>query len=257
MKNYFILELNFQKQLLLLFFLMLSFISNAQNKQPKFFAEAAIGPSFPIGKFDNKNYTGSFLSNTDGLAKVGIGINFSIGYQLKQSFGTILSLGYSQNKQDANSFERYLKNSYGNNITTSIKTNNWSVFKVMAGGFFVAPFSPANKLSFHTKLLAGVCKTGIPKFEYFYVNPQTTNSEQLIFAKVNLPWSFCFQVNAGIKYQLTPKIYLLIDAGYFGSNPVYKYLYNPNFPTPGNLATSEKSIRLSSLLVVAGAGFYF
>ena len=257
MKNYFILKLNFQKQLLHLFFLILSFVTNAQNKQPKFFAQAAIGPSFPIGQFSNKNYTGSFLSNTDGLAKTGIGINLSLGYQLKKSFGTMLLFGFSQNKQDASSFDVYLKNTYGSNITTSIKTNNWSVFKVMAGGFFVAPFSPENKFSFRAKLLAGVCKTGIPKFEYVYVNPQTTNSGQLIFAKVSLPWTFCYQLNAGLQYQLSQKIYLLFDAAYFSGNPIYKYSYNPNFPEPGILVQAEKKIILSSIQLMAGAGINF
>ena len=259
MNIYFNLKSQCKKQLFLSFFILFSFIANAQNKTQFFFAEAAIGPSFPIGKFSNKNYTGNFLSNTDGLAKTGIGINLSLGYQLKKSFGTMLLFGYSQNKQDANSFEVYLKNTYGDTINTSIKTNNWSVFKVMAGGFFVAPFSPENKFSFRAKLLGGVCKTSIPGFKYFYSIPININPifGNFSFGEVSLPWSFCYQVNAGLKYQLTPKIYLLMDAGYFGSSTFYKYLYNPNFPAFGNLVTAEKKIHLSSLQLMAGAGINF
>lgn len=254
-----ILKSYLEKQFLLLFFLMLSLVTNAQNIKSKFVADAAIGPSFPIGKFSNKNYTGSFLSNADGLAKTGIGINLSLGYQLKKSFGSMLLLGYSQNKQDANSFDRYLKNTFGANINRSIKTNNWNIFKIMAGGFFVAPFSPANKFSFKSKLLGGVCKTSIPGFKYAYSvpgNPIGTAGGGTI-AQVNLSWSFCYQISAGLKYQLTQKIYVLTDAGYFGSNPVYKYLYNPNFPNPGTLAPAEKKIHLSSLQLMAGAGINF
>lgn len=256
MINHLILKSCLQKQLLLIFFLMLCLITNAQNIKPKYFAEAAIGSSFPTGNFANKNYTSGFRNNENGLAKIGIGLNLSVGYQLKKSYGTMLMFGYNQNKQDANSFDRYLKNTFGANTSTSVKTNNWQVFKIMGGGFFTTPFSPANKLLFKAKLLGGVCKTNIPGFKYFYSLFQGS-AGSLFLAKVSLPWSFCYQVNAGLKYQLAQKIYLVSDISYFGSNPVYKYLYNPNPNQPAYLLSAEKKISVSSVQLSAGAGFYF
>lgn len=242
---------------LILFFF--SFITNAQNKKLRYFTEGAIGPTFPTGKFANKSYNGSFLSNTDGLAKTGVAANLSIGFHLKNNYGALLCFGISQNKQDANSFDRYLKNTYGSNINTSIKANNWNVFKIMAGGFFAAPFSPASKFSFQAKVLAGLFKTNIPGLGYTYSS--TDNSVPIIgnlsFAKVSLLWSFCYQVNAGIKYQFTQKFYLVSEFGYFGGTSNYKYMYNPNFPMPGNLVTGEKKIALSSIQLMAGAGINF
>jgi hypothetical protein len=248
MNIYLNLKPHCKKQLFLFFFILFSFIATAQNKKTKFFAETSIGPSFPIGKFSNKKYTGSFLSNADGLAKTGVVINLSFGYQLKKTFGTMLLFGYSQNKQDANSFDRYLKNNFGDNTSTSVETNKWQVFKILGGGYLVVPFSAANKLSFRAKLLGGICKTNIPGFKYAYSvpgNPIPTVGSGT-FAKINLPWSFCYQLTTGLNYQIAQKIYLLFDAGYFGSNPIYKYSYNPNFP-PRDLHCRQKRILLCLL----------
>lgn len=134
MENYFLFKLYLQKLLLLLIFIQFSFIATAQNKDTKLSAELAIGSSFPIGKFANKNYGGNLFSNSDGLAKTGIGINLSFGYQLNKSIGAALLFGYSLHKQDANSFDSYLKNTFGANTSTSVETHNWQVFKAMAGG---------------------------------------------------------------------------------------------------------------------------
>ena len=251
-------KLCFSYDFLKLFLVLLPVISKAQNSNA-LFTEASFGASISVGKFANKEYDGNYLDQANGLAKVGEGLNLSFGYYIKNSLAVVLMLGGSQIKQDANSFDRYLKNTFGDNTSTSVETNNWQVFKILGGGYLVVPFSAANKLSFQVKLLGGVCKTNIPGSKYAYSVPgnPTPTVGGVTFAKINLPWSFCYQVNAGVKYQIIQKIYLLFDTGYFGSNPIYKYSYNPNFPSPGSSLQAKKNITVSALEVMAGAGIQF
>lgn len=123
----------------------------------------------------------------------------------------------------------------------------------------MVPFSAANKLSFRVKVLGGVCKTSIPGFKYAYSVPgnPTPAMGGVSFAKLALPWSFCYQLTAGLKYRLSQKIYLLFDGGYFGSKPVYEYSYNSNFPPTGSSLQVKKKITVSAFDVTAGAGIHF
>ncbi len=84
---------------LILSLILFGFISAAQ-RHSSFFVEAKGGLSFPVGGFANKNFTGTSLSNADGLAKTGFAAGATGGYQFKKSFAAILSFGYSSNKQD-------------------------------------------------------------------------------------------------------------------------------------------------------------
>ena len=217
--------------------------------------------SFPDGGFANKNFTGAFLPNADGLAKTGFAAGATGGYQFKKSIAAILSFAYSNNKQDENSFDTHLKNSLGSNSTTTINTNAWNIFKIMGGGQFNASFDAASKLSFRSSLQGGVCKTAIPAYDYVYstgsgINQQVGSASS---GKINLRWAFCYNVTAGIRYKLKQKFYLLSECSYFNGTPVYKFSYSQIIFNKGNFSTNvinlEKKISFSSILIQVGAGF--
>ncbi len=243
---------------LLLLLALFSFITNAQKQSP-YFVEIKGGLYMPVGGFANKKYGGNYLDNADGLAKTGFAAGLTAGYKFKKSIAAIISFGYSKNKQDAASFETYLRSTFGSQVLTEVTTNSWSVFKVMAGGHFEAPFSASSQLSFSANLQAGICKTKIPAFGYVYTTGTGPFDQagSLKYAEINLPWTFCYNVSTGIKYKLNNRIYLLVEGNYFNSSPVYKYSYNPDFPNPGPMVTAEKKISLSSIQVVAGVGIEF
>ena len=68
--------------------------------------------------------------------------------------------------QDKKAYENHLKQQYGNNITTSVTTNNWKVRKIMTGALITLPLSKQSKLFLQPKLLTGFCKIKIPDYRY-------------------------------------------------------------------------------------------
>jgi hypothetical protein len=78
-----------------------------------------------------------------------------------------------------------------------------------------------------------------------------------MYAKIKLPWAFCYTATAGIKYKLNSTAYLLAEGSWFNGSPVYKYSYNANFPNPGPMVAAEKKTSLSSIQAMAGIGIEF
>jgi hypothetical protein len=147
-------------------------------------------------------------------------------------------VGGSQNKQDPKSFETYLKQLYGNNLSTSIKTNNWKIGKILTGVFFKVPVSNTGKLFFQPKIMLGICQTAVPGFSYI-VTDQTTFLSYFK-SKQHLALAFCYQVSTGLQYSVSKSIYVYFDVNYFAGSPVLKFNYNPNFPAPGPLSAHAK-----------------
>lgn len=211
----------------------------AQNKSSKFFTQISFGPSFSTGKFADKRYASNFLeSNPSGLAKTGMGLNLSVGYHLTNSTGIILMVGGSQNKQDPKSFETYLKNLYGNNLSISIKTHNWKIGKILAGVFFKVPVSNTGKLFFQPKIMLGVCQTAVPGFSYVVTDQISFTS--YFKSKEHLALAFCYQAGTALQYNVSKSIYICFDLNFFAGSPVLKFNYNPNFPAPGPLSAHAK-----------------
>jgi hypothetical protein len=241
--------------------LFCSFLSAlSQSANTHFFVEAAAGASIPVGKFADKTYSSDFFkSDPSGLAKTGLGVNVTGGYKINKRLSVLLLLGTSQNMQDKKAYENYLKQQYGNNITTSVTTNNWKVRKIMTGALITLPFSKQSKLFVQPKLLAGLCKIKIPDYSYIGFD-QNGNllPDNLSRAENDPDGGFCLQAGAALKYALSKKIYLLLDANYFYSSPVLKYNYNPNFPNPGPAsAEGKRNYNVSSVNTFLGAGINF
>jgi hypothetical protein len=255
-----------KKNSLLLSLILFGFISAAQ-RHSSFFVEAKGGLAFPVGGFANKNFTGAYLSNADGLAKIGFGAGVTGGYQIKKSIAAIVFFDYSSNKQDEKSFDAYIRNGGGSNtatgVTTNINTKAWNIFKIMGGGQFEAPFAAASKFYFRINAQAGVCKTAIPEFNYIYSIGSGINQQVSSVAnkKINLRWAFCYSAGAGIKYKLKQKFYLLSECRYFNGKPVYKFSYSQVIFNNGVISTNvinvEKKVNLSSIGIQVGAGFEF
>ncbi len=242
----------------ILFCIFLS--ASGQSANSYFFVEAAAGASIPVGKFADKTYSSDFLkSDPSGLAKTGFGISVTGGYQINKKLSVLLLFGSSENMQDKKAYENYLKQKYGNNITTFVTTNNWKVRKIMTGALLTLPLLKQGKLFLQPKLLAGFCKIKIPDYRYLGFD-QNGNllPDNLSLAQEDPKGAFCYQAGAALKYTLSKKIYLLLDANYFYSSPVIKFNYNPNFPNPGPAtAKAKKNYNVSSVNTFLGAGINF
>jgi len=248
------------KQFLYIIFSALFITSSASSiaqKQKKYFIEAAPGVTIPVGKFINKSWNeNTSLSNAEGLAKAGFDINLSGGWQVNKSIGVLLAAGFSTNKQDANSFRNYLTNKYGAQAQTSVATESWNIFKVMGGPSFNTPLADKSNLIFRAKLLAGASKTSIPgyAYSYAYIDPVSNlqRAGMANFTKISLPWFFCWQATAGIKYKTSKGLYVFSEAGYFHATLNYRYIYLN--PVQGGFFNGSKKIEQSYIGLYAGAG---
>jgi hypothetical protein len=227
----------------------------AQKNDPKLFTGISFGPSFPVNKFGDKTFTFSPPDNNpSGLAKTGLSVNASFGYLINKSIGALLLLGGSFNKQDPAAFEDYLRQAYGNNIQTAVNTNTWKVFKIMAGGFYSISLPQSSKIMFQTKIVVGICKTAAPGHNWAIYDPGQMSAMSFRQSKTTLPWSFCYQLSAGMQYPVSRRVYLLLDISYFNSNTRLKYSYNPNFPSPGPQVRAKRKYNLGSVNALIGIG---
>ncbi len=257
-------------------FLVFIISLHAQKKQPKFLVELSIGPSFPIGKFAGKSYTNLNEKDPDGLAKLGWVGNVTVGYYINSSIGVLLMGGYSENKQNASSYEDYLRRYWLSGYSNvNAKTNKWKVKKVMGGVFWITRLTSSSKIKLLTKLAAGICKTAIPGFSYKASSiyppgsiPSGSIPSGSMYAegyqgKTALKTSFCYQVSVEGQYKLNNKVYALLDISSFNASPEKTMTYMTNEPVPIGTGisyrtrTEKRAFKLGSINVLAGIGLNF
>ena len=236
---------------LLICFSFYSSVSHAQAS--KFYAELSVGPSFPIGKFASKDY----MDSSAGFAKLGVAADLLFGYQLNNKISILFRLGGSQHAQDEESLEKRGGPGMSGSVAKNIDAGKWNALKLMLGGRISSPVSSPGKLIFYSDISAGICKTAIPEYSgSVYTNNMLSGG--FAYEKINLPWSFCYQIGAGLKYGLNGKIYLLGDLNYFDSAPVHHDVKNINFPNPaGPYVPFDTKYHLSTINVLLGAGIHF
>ena len=251
-----------KESLLLLSILCISEIIFAQ-KPPKFSATISFGPAFPVGKYGSKNSSDS----TAGWALPGPALNISFGYHLNKSIGAMLLMSGQFNKQDADAFNKRLKEWSGPGTEVQTRTSSWKVGKIMAGGFLDIPLSTSRKVLLRTALLGGAVKSYFPAHSYSgSSNPTGSPADQTAFmgsfSGMALPWVFGFQVNAGVHYEIAENIFLLADMNYFNAK-VESYSVYPRstgiFTSPGPLPPPPQKTKfsLASINMMLGAEFRF
>lgn len=206
--------------LLLLIITVLCLETRAQQKQSRFFVELAGSRSFPVGAFASKDITNPYAGHADA----GVGVSVSGGYMFTRKFGAMLLLGGTRNKQNDGAMEQQFKAGWPPTYTvySDIATKSWYTGRVMLGGVFETPLSKAERFYFRSGLLAGLCKSSVPAYREDYImmsNTNTVGAGHIENEKVKLPWTFCYQVNAGLKYKLSNLLAIFADASYFGAAP--------------------------------------
>jgi hypothetical protein len=243
-------------------------VAKGQENHSGFSVGVSVGPSFPIGKFgsrDTSNYgAGDPRSGSvAGWAKTGPAVNISVGYRLNPSFRFILMFGGQENKQDEGTFEKTVY-TYRASDSVAGNTERWKIGKIMAGGAFSLPISVSGRLFFQVKALAGLCKTAVPAHKYAIFDTEASSgmwdSPFYIgggsLTKTPLPWTFCFQISPGLKYFLTQKVAVFMDAAYFDARPVLKQTYYANMPDRDPIPV-KKRFALTSVNPLVGIAWEF
>lgn len=242
--------------------LCVSSISFAQSS--KFLASLSVGTAIPVGKYGSRDASDS----SAGWALPGPALNVSFGYHIAKQSGVMVLVSVQANKQDAEIFNKRIKEKNGPNTEVNTTTYSWNIGKFMAGSFFNVPLSKSEDVLLKTALLAGAVKSYFPGHSYTGSTNQTGSPQDAIyfsgtFRGMELPWTFGFQVNAGIQYGLSENIFLLADINYFNAK-VKSYTFYPGSttvifsPGGGPFPTPQKiRLNLNTVNVMAGVEFRF
>jgi hypothetical protein len=208
------------KKIFLLLLLFGLIRTQAQKRSSAWSAGFSIGPSFPIGHFASKNYH----SEEAGNAATGIGAEVTGGYAFNRSFGMVLLAGGQDN---ANNPILYQSGSAPAPVPLPMTETNahfphWKIVRILAGGVYTRPFSSREKLFLQIRLLAGVLKTNIPGYrdDVFLGRSGPVHIE---VPELHMSWSLSYQADAGLKWKLSERTFLVACAGYSGARPVYPY----------------------------------
>jgi hypothetical protein len=227
----------------------------SQNTDLPFKAAISVGPSFPVGKFSS---TVPDSSSFPSAAKPGPLITVSFSYKFRHSlFGVRILGGWQQNNVNDLAIARHLADGMPVGSEIGVKTDNWHIWKILAGPTFEVPFTKNRKTSFECSVLGGVLKTTIPGYEIgaTYGNPPTAIFESV--SKIPLPASFCYQIDAGINYRITPSLLLTGNLGFMHATPVHsftEYLDPPYYQMPFHVS---QPYPVSTINLLVGIAYLF
>ena len=252
------------KRLSLLLISILCLYGMAVAQSSKFLASISVGPAIPVGKYGSRDASDS----SAGWALPGPALNVSFGYHITKQSGIMILVSVQANKQDAETFNKRIKDKNGPVTEVNTTTYSWNIAKFMAGSFFNVPLSKSGDLQLKTALLAGAVKSYFPGHSYTGSTNQTGSPQDVIyfsgtFRGMELPMTFGFQVNAGIQYGLSQNIFLIADINYFYAK-VKSYSFYPGSttviftPGPGPFPTPQRiPFSLSTVNVMVGVEFRF
>ncbi|OQP47407.1 hypothetical protein A4H97_07865 [Niastella yeongjuensis] len=228
-----------KQTVLLAGFLLATLLLHAQLNHPHFLTEISVGPSFPVGKFGDKNFDIFNLKNPPGLAKTGVSASLSLGYYLNRSIAVLVSAGYSEHKQDWDGYGKYIRSLPNGDgpADFQITAETWKAINIMGGGFFVIPLTPAHKLNVTAKLLAGGCKSAIPAFTGKSYDVGGVFLSESKYSEVDLKWAFCYQAGVGLQYKLTRFLHVQLEVNSFNATakmPARMPSYSNAVPVIGN-----------------------
>jgi hypothetical protein len=227
----------------------------AQPSASKFSAEVLIGGSFPVGKFGDKSVSQLYANEFSGWAEPGPAVQLSLNYRLGTLYGISLVFGGQENKEDANSLNDFYNGAVGGSDTYSTNPDQWKIGRILAGGYLRIPVSNSNNVFLQPKLLAGILKTGIPGYS---LTISTMSNGMLVdegtekLPSVSLPWAFCYQLGAGLAWDLTPRTSLSLDMNYFHSEPSSK-----NTAYASQSLGNGTKFPVAGINLMAGAGIRF
>jgi hypothetical protein len=227
----------------------------SQNTDLPFKAAISVGPSFPVGKF-SKIATDTNSSSSD--SKPGPLVSISFSYKFRHSFfGVSILGGWQQKNVDDLAFAKFLAAVMPAGSEIAVKSDNWHIWKILAGPTFEIPLIKNGKTSFEGGVFGGLLKTSIPGFEIgtTYGNPPTVSFESV--SKIPLAAAFCYQIDAGVIYRITPSLSLTGNLGFMHAKPVHSYtiyLDPPYYQMPVYL---NESYPISTINLLVGVAYLF
>ena len=208
----------------------------------------SIGTSVPVGNFSSTDPS----NNLSGYAVPGVSANFSFNHKLNKQFGLAAMLYGQRNGINTNELSDQLDKSFF--FPQAFSTGspyfptgaqqvyyNWNIAKkywylesVMLGVTEELSFENNNKLSFVASALIGGAFAQSPTLNGKSVSD---TSYSVFYQKGASAFGFSYLLSAGMNYKLSGKLYLKLDAFYFGTSRLNFKNITQNFAsTNGGLA---------------------
>jgi hypothetical protein len=225
----------------------------SQNPDQQFRVGLVAGAAFPVGNFSSVPKDSSVIQSA---AKPGPAVALSLSYQFKKSlFGVEILAGWQQNNVNNEALEQFVKDQLPVGSQVFVKSDNWHIWKFLAGPTIELPMKPAGRTSLDFGILAGVLKTTIPGYEFGIASPDGSQRSFVSYAPVSIPVAFCYQLNAGINYRINRSLYLNGMLSFMHANAVHSYtlyLDPPYYTKPVNMSDSYP---ISTLNVILGISY--
>jgi len=204
-------------------------LSYAQTIPDKITLSFSIGASFPVGNFSSTDPS----NNLSGYAVPGISANFSFNHKLNKQFGLTAVFYGQQNGINTKTLSNQLDKSYffpqfvnavdppnfqpgGQKVyyNWDIEKKYWYLESAMLGVTEELSLNN-NKLSFVAKALIGAAYAQSPTLNGKSI---TDTSYSVFYQSGASAFGFSYLVSTGMNYKLTDKLYLTLDAFYFGTS---------------------------------------
>ena len=243
------------KRLLFIFLLLLTIqcFSQTYNERAALL-EIGYGVAVPFGKFEASDVKDS----ASGYATSGTNLNVIFTYMVGKKIGVSAMLSSSVNKLD----EAGVKNRFnllaerlGGEFVSDIQMAKWNTTAYMAGASYIHPLQ---KAAFNLQLLVGYCRTEYPEvnaiiYKDTIIDPITADQYAESVAS-----AFCFNVGAGLKYNVSDIMCINVNANYLTAYPEFDDVTTIS-KVNGDIYEEKFSYhqRISLLNVTAGVGFRF
>jgi hypothetical protein len=243
------------KRLYLLFLLLMSLHSFSQTYNDRVaLLEIGYGVAVPFGKFESIDVSDS----ASGYATAGTNLNVIFTYMINKKIGVSAMISSSVNKLN----ETGVKNKFnvfaeriGGAFVSDMQLAKWNTIAYMAGSQFIQPLQ---KAAFSLQLLAGYSRTEYPEANVIIYKDTSIDAVTCDQYAGSVSSAFCFNVGAGLKYNISEIMCINVNANYFSAYPEFddiKTVSTVNGITTEEVHSYHQPVSL--LNVTAGLGFRF
>ena len=216
--------------------------------------DALAGPAFPVGKYGDLDHQ----DPGGGPVHTGVVAELSGAYHFNRSVAIVLLANGQQNNGNGITYIQpptaappvfLFDPILIGQMPLTFRRQHWMIARFMTGAEWTLPLNKQKSLDLLLRLLGGAQKTKPAD----YIRVIGPDDDRLSYPYVHLPWSFSYQIDAGLKWQLKGRVALIAYAGYNGSQPSKDLTYALLIPQqPYTLYNVHTKISTGSLLARAG-----
>ncbi len=220
----------------------------AQEKPPRWSIGLAAGPAYPTGKFADLHNGVS----TSGSVHPGGSAEISGSYQVCPSFSATLVVSGQINRGDGIPYNDPPSGSPV--ISDTYNDHYWRMARVQAGGVYTLPLSKDRRFALLVRVLGGIQKTKTADYSFAGYLP-SSGLTKFTYHGLSLPWTFTYEADAGLKWQLKRRIALVGYAGYNGCRPGKGLVYS--IDRAGDTYTLRATFPTGTVQGRIGIQYYF